>query len=95
MSLVHSVVVFNPVYESPPSKGPLWYIEPYYEQIKEYLVKKGIDVAYLHEGDCVRDKTWSTLRAKRRHYFIGVGHGNPTTFTGYQYQPIFLSLIHI
>jgi len=84
-----NVMITNP--EEGHTSGPeeaLWYIVPYYEQIRDYLRGK-VNVTYLYRSDAVRDRVWSELREKRYVYFIGVGHGGDDVFTGYRLDEIF------
>ena len=72
------------------ASGPyeaLWYIEPYYEQVRDYLLARGRLHAYLHRGDAVREKAWPALPSVT--YVVAVGHGNTDVFTGYRLSYIF------
>jgi len=88
--MTYNVLVLNPVCgHTCGSLEALWYIEPYYRQIKEYLEKKGIRVHYLYHRDAVRSKVWDTISRNRVVYQVLVGHGSADKFTGY-----FLNLIY-
>ena len=83
-------MVINPevgYHDSP--MDALWYAVPYFEQIRDYIRGKGISTTYLYRDRAVKDVVWYNLSRAKHTFIIGVGHGNNTTYTGYQVRRIF------
>jgi len=83
-------MVINPVegHTSGPFEA-LWYSEPYFKQIKEYLEGKGVSVSYLYKERAVRAEVWGKLSGSWHRYIVAVGHGGADVFTGYRLNKVF------
>lgn len=73
------------------ASGPreaLWYAVPYFEQVRDYLRSRGVRVEYLYREEAVRAAAWARVEELRPSYFVGVGHGSATTYTGFRLNKI-------
>jgi hypothetical protein len=55
----------------------------------DYWRGKGYEIGDLVGDNAVRDKVLSELSSRDPIFFFGVGHGNPSVFTGQNYNRIF------
>ena len=66
----------------------LWYIEPYFDRSYRALARWRRDIVYFYKEKAVRDYEWRHIQP-HVWFYIGVGHGTPTTYTGYRLNRIF------
>jgi len=85
-----NAMVINPVegHTSGPYEA-LWYAEPYFKQIRDYLEGRGVSVSYLYKEKAVKDRVWGVLSGGWHRYIIAVGHGSPRLYTGYRLNHVF------
>jgi len=70
-------LVLNPVegHGSGPYEA-LWYAEPYFSQIRDYLAARGLPPTYLYRGEATGARVWDSLARTHHVYVVGVGHGS-------------------
>jgi len=85
-----SSLIINPEvgHEEGPAEA-LWYISPYFSQIRDVVAARGKDYTYLYKEQCIKDQVWNALQQKRTAVIAATGHGNASVYTGYQLEPIF------
>jgi len=90
----YNVMVINPVegHTSGPMEA-LWYSEPYFEQIYEYLRRLEatgqLRVIHVHKEAARRGEIWGNMSADKFHYVVAVGHGNDKVYTAYRLEKVF------
>mgnify|MGYP000120728483 CR=1 FL=1 len=85
-----SVLIINP--EAGHTDGPeeaLWYISPYFEQIRDVVAQRGKDYTYLYREQCIKDQVWRQLNLKKPKIIVATGHGDSNLYTGYYLDWIF------
>lgn len=67
---------------------PLWYIVPYYQQIRDYVSRRRT-VHYLEGKDANREKVWRVNAERHPTYIIATGHGDASVYTAYKLERVY------
>ena len=90
-----TVLIINPVCgHRCDEREALWYIEPYWKQIKETLDKANIENIYRYKEEAKKNYIWNDHAFQKPKIIIGAGHGNVNVFTGYKLNLIYYVNMH-